>query len=286
MKVMLAIDGSEHSNFAVDETADGIWPANSELRILSVVQHSEKEIKDAARELVDQAITRVTHGKAGFASIKGDVIKGYPKKAILTEAENWKPDLLMAGSRGLKGLTRVVLGSVSHALLLGSSCSIRIIRRHSKADCEHAPRVVVALDESDYSKHALEQIAKRPWQEGTSFCCVMAVPTLTQLMHDEQVCFSFDKVKEEHDTKVESAKIYLERMSKSLAPKLSKGMEVLTEVIDGDPRESLVEKANDWHADLIVMGCKGKNLMDRLVIGSVSEAVVTWASCSVEVIKR
>jgi nucleotide-binding universal stress UspA family protein len=42
---------------------------------------------------------------------------GTPVDGILQEAKALNPDLILAGSRGRRGLTRMVLGSVSHALL-------------------------------------------------------------------------------------------------------------------------------------------------------------------------
>jgi nucleotide-binding universal stress UspA family protein len=42
---------------------------------------------------------------------------GTPVDGILQEAKALNPDLILAGSRGRRGVTRMVLGSVSHALL-------------------------------------------------------------------------------------------------------------------------------------------------------------------------
>jgi nucleotide-binding universal stress UspA family protein len=47
-----------------------------------------------------------------------------------------------------------------------------------------------------------------------------------------------------------------------------------------------VDGAKQWNADLIVSGCKGKGWVDRVLIGTVSEAIAERSDCSVEVIKR
>lgn len=53
---------------------------------------------------------------------------GAPAPAILAEAAASKPDLILMGSRGRHGLTRFVLGSVSHAVLHRSPCPVLIVR--------------------------------------------------------------------------------------------------------------------------------------------------------------
>jgi nucleotide-binding universal stress UspA family protein len=56
-------------------------------------------------------------------------------------------------------------------------------------------------------------------------------------------------------------------------------------VVPGEARESIIAAATDWHADLIVMGSHGWKGLDRLFLGSVSDAVVRRAPCSVEVVR-
>lgn len=51
------------------------------------------------------------------------------------------------------------------------------------------------------------------------------------------------------------------------------------------PKTVILDEAEYWHADLIVVGSHGRRGLDRLLLGSVSEAVATYAHCSVEVIR-
>jgi len=57
-------------------------------------------------------------------------------------------------------------------------------------------------------------------------------------------------------------------------------------VLVGMPREAILEEAERWQADLIVMGSHGYGAWRGLLLGSVSRAVVTQAKCSVEVVHR
>jgi nucleotide-binding universal stress UspA family protein len=56
-------------------------------------------------------------------------------------------------------------------------------------------------------------------------------------------------------------------------------------VVDGDPRERIVRMADEWAADLVVVGARGLTGLKDFVLGGVSSAVVRWAPCPVLVVK-
>lgn len=53
----------------------------------------------------------------------------------------------------------------------------------------------------------------------------------------------------------------------------------------GDVRDSILKCAADWHADLILLGGRGRNSLERLLLGSVAYSVVRDAHCSVLVVR-
>ena len=56
------------------------------------------------------------------------MLTGTPKWRIIDEAKNWNADLVVLGSQGRRGLTRVLLGSVSEAVAMNAPCSVEVIR--------------------------------------------------------------------------------------------------------------------------------------------------------------
>lgn len=56
-------------------------------------------------------------------------------------------------------------------------------------------------------------------------------------------------------------------------------------VEEGNPKVVIVDEANKWRADLIVLGSHGRKGLDRFLLGSVSEAVSRHATCSVEIVR-
>jgi nucleotide-binding universal stress UspA family protein len=61
-------------------------------------------------------------------SAKGYILMGAPAFAILQEAGASGPDLILMGSHGRRGVTRFLLGSVSHAVLHQAPCPLLIVR--------------------------------------------------------------------------------------------------------------------------------------------------------------
>ena len=78
------------------------------------------------------------------------------------------------------------------------------------------------------------------------------------------------------------ARELVERIAKELR---SAGFKVDTAVEVGDIRETIIDSAAEWHADLIVVGSHGQRGIQRFLLGSVAEFVARHAKCSVEIVR-
>jgi len=290
MKVLLASDGSDHSEAALDETLHSAWPSNTSFQVLSVVDTSFSppptvhRMLTAAQSVVDLSIERLKEKLPPETNVIGTVAQGSPKAEILECAERWPADLLIVGLRGLRGIKKVLLGSVSHALVVSATCSVRIVRCSPSAK-EDTTRLFLAIDDSPYSDHVVERISSRPWKNGTTIMCVTAIPTLAEYMAEAQDTREIQALEEFRNKQVSDAEEHLKRVCGVLKKNLPQA-ETNCRILSGDPREVVVGAAKEWQAELIVSGCKGKGWVDRMLIGSVSEAIAERAECSVEVIKR
>jgi nucleotide-binding universal stress UspA family protein len=63
------------------------------------------------------------------------------------------------------------------------------------------------------------------------------------------------------------------------------GFKVDTAVEVGDIRERIIDAAEEWGADLIVVGSHGRSVIPRFLLGSVAEFVARHAKCSVEIVR-
>lgn len=92
------------------------------------------------------------------------------------------------------------------------------------------------------------------------------------------------KIKNESEKAAEEFVTQLKDFVKGEFP-ADKVPKVETKVSTGSPREMIIEEAKDWGADLIVVGSHGYGFWGRMLIGSVSDAVIHHSPCSVLVVK-
>ncbi len=79
------------------------------------------------------------------------------------------------------------------------------------------------------------------------------------------------------------ARELVERIAKQLR---TAGFKVNTAVEVGDIRETIIDSAAEWQADLVVVGSRGQGGIRRLLLGSVAEFVARHAKCSVELVRK
>lgn len=90
----------------------------------------------------------------------------------------------------------------------------------------------------------------------------------------------------EMDAVIDSATRHYEDLFKGLERDATeRNIEIKTEVIVGHPADQIVRYAKEKNSDMIVIGQKGKSKIESWLLGSVSKRVVTYAPCSVTIVK-
>ena len=142
-------------------------------------------------------------------------------------------------------------------------------------------RILLAVDGSEASDAAIDEVRKRPWPTGST----VRVLSVTQqyMPAAPDVVLASMPVDEIRARLNEEA----ERLTRAASERIAApSITVETEVREGDPRTAILDAADDWNADLIVVGSHGRTGLNRLVMGSVAQSVVAHARCSVEVVRR
>ncbi len=73
--------------------------------------------------------------------------------------------------------------------------------------------------------------------------------------------------------------------AKLLADSDGRILHVTMGVLSGVPKRAILEEAERFGADLIVVGSHGHGMLERFLLGSVSQAVALHATCSVEIVR-
>jgi len=145
MKVLIAVDGSPYSDAALDEVAQRPWPKPSEILIVNAYEflvaatpevwalppdyyeQLERAVRDHADSIINTAVARLKKALPDV-TVKGKAIAGSPKRVIADEASEWKADLIVVGSHGYPAWERLLLGSVSQAVVSHAKCSVEVVR--------------------------------------------------------------------------------------------------------------------------------------------------------------
>ena len=132
-------------------------------------------------------------------------------------------------------------------------------------------RVLVAIDGSKASEIVLQGALERPWLPGTRFCLITVVDP-----------FFFTRAPILFEEAKEAASNLLEEAAEKFR---GAGWEAETNVVMGNPRRAISHFAEEWRADLLLVGSHGLNVLERLALGSTVRSALRHTKCSVEVVR-
>jgi nucleotide-binding universal stress UspA family protein len=287
MNILLAIDHSISSETAVSEVVARPWPAGTKVCVLSVVEPPNVLVIPALVQTATEAAQALVRNAADRLSRRGletstHVAQDHPRSGIVEYAENWGADLVVVGSHGRSALARFLIGSIAQYVVRHAHCSVEVVRTtiYDKPADARAMKILLATDGSEFSLAAARSVAARPWPDGSEVKVVSAteaiVPAIEPWYVDPAVMQS---LRDEAAARARDAVLAAEKEMSG------KDLKVSGAVISGVAKAAIIEEANKWGADLIVLGSHGLRGISRLLIGSVAEAVAVHAHCSVEVIR-
>ena len=157
MRILLAVDGSPFSDLAINEVSTRPWPAETEIKIVTALQVPitpspevwtisdeyypalEQVAREQAQSIVNTAVAKLRETLPQSLSLTGEALNGPPREVILDEADRWNADLIVMGSHGYGAWQRLLLGSVSQAVVSHANCSVEVVhRRKSDNDAKAA----------------------------------------------------------------------------------------------------------------------------------------------------
>ena len=145
-------------------------------------------------------------------------------------------------------------------------------------------KILVAADGSPCSDAAVEEVSRRPWPDGSSIKVLTAFE-LPVPPTPEGWALPVNYFEEMDVALRKQAQNIVDGAIAKLKPKLPKSTSIDAQILPGSPRAAILDEAENWGADLIVVGSHGYRAWERFLLGSVSQSVVSHAKCSVEVVR-
>jgi len=143
-RILVAVDSSEGSGEAVRLAATIAAAAGSDLRILHVVPvlrgRSVGWTVDGDREGFEPLEPSVELARSLGVVAAREMAMGRPGPSIVSVADEWDADLIAVGDRGLGGVGRMALGSVSDYVTRHAGRSVLVARRRTPSHQAHRPQ--------------------------------------------------------------------------------------------------------------------------------------------------
>lgn len=218
-------------------------------------------------------IVRLANENGLLADYK--LLVGIPEDSILEVAHSSHVAFIVMGTHGKTGLDRLRLGSVAESTLRKAPCPILTVGAsvppHPPVNSRRLSiaRFLVATDFSAASKTALRTAVELAKRLNARVLLVHVTEPSDSLQPDP---LRVDEL---------SQRRYGQQFQKIISA--SRGDEVITDkiVITGNPVKVILNQAKHRKTDLIIVGTRGHRGMQRLMLGSVAEAVVRSAACPV-----
>jgi nucleotide-binding universal stress UspA family protein len=296
MKALIAYDGSTCADAALNDlkraglpgeveamvvTVAELWlppPSATFKPVLTAVTEQLPAPVEAARNLAIAASQRLQPIFPAW-DVRAEALVGSPASAILNKADEWRPDLIVVGSHGRSALGRFILGSVSQKIVTEAHCSVRVARGRG-IDAGAPARILLGFDGSLDTRAAVRTIASREWPEKSA---IRVLAVLAPTISDSPLLPWTPEQIAQRET---SARDWMQKQVEAAAEELrSSGLAVTPVITAGNPKQLLLDEADDLDADCLFIGARGHNRLVRFMLGSVTTAVVARVHCTVEVVR-
>lgn len=281
--VLVGIDGSDSAlaaaRWAAHEaalrgaplrlvTAFGWMPVHDADDPVQMVPEARDRLRRTAEERLAAAVAQVAEVAPDIA-VSQEVTTGMPAALLVTLSAD--AQLAVVGHRGRGGFAGLVLGSVGAALAAHAACPVVIVR--GAVDTRGGP-IVVGLDGSPQSEAALAfaveaAVAHRAPLRAVRAWLDSVVPYVVSRPTD------WDEVAAQQQN----------MLSEQLAGWREKYPDLPVEpvLVEDRPARALAQNIGD--AQLLVVGSRGRGGLTRMVLGSVSHAMLHHAQCPVAVVR-
>ncbi len=285
MKVVIGVDWSEQSFATVQQVLQLYRP--TELTLVHgvdlglfgypvVAQAANLQGYDDFRKALIDAGIQVLNRTANMLPIDSESIKqvnelGNPAEIILKQADAVGADLVAVGARGQSRIAELVLGSVSHRVLMHGTRPTLIVKGISRP----IQRVLVAVEGQEDAQRIKEWLLVHPFANPVEITVLSVVVPIR--VADPYNIGGFESWSD-------TLTSYAEDLVKTVGAELmGSRYSISTRVVTGEVAASVAEQAREM--DLVVVASHGRKGLERFLLGSTSHAIVHHVACPILVIR-
>jgi nucleotide-binding universal stress UspA family protein len=281
-KILLATDDSGDAELAATTAVSLAKSTGSELHVVHVWRpvpsvHFDalirQEMQREAREILDEQVKKMEG--LGATVAQAHLREGSTYEEIVTFAEEIEAGLIAVGSRGRGRIRRLLMGSISDALVRHATCPVVVVRWKPVV---FPAKILLATDASEEATLAFQTVADLSESTGSELH-VIHVGEVPLVYHPERHGYGAEY--EEHEREARQLlEAQVERMKAAGVTVAQAHLRM------GRADEEIVVLAEELGADLVAMGSRGLGGVRRGLMGSVSDSVVRHAHCPVLITRK
>jgi nucleotide-binding universal stress UspA family protein len=290
-KIVVGVDLSPGTELAAARAAEIAAQTGAELVLVHAATVAESpdvpaSMKPTADALRGILLERLAQDRAALGDLRERlqdsgvavsqlVVDRDADDALVEAATELGADLIVTGTRDRGRVRRWLLGSIAESVVRAASCSVLVTRG---GDPERGfQRIVVGTDFSPAAEGALARAVElaRPGAAIDVVHCFQ-VPLLSLTSNPDAV-----PVEGYETLRAELLADAHARGDAALAVHAGAPVTFRFHLVEEKPREAVCDLAEQLGADLVVIGSHGRRGLRRVLLGSVAEAVVRHAPCSV-----
>lgn len=248
-RLLVAVDLSAHSGRALRLGVRLARACQASLQVVYVLEHGDP---DEAAGLLAEFVASWTDA----SDLQSSVLQGTGAYAVMQEAAQSQVDLLVCGSQGKTGLTRLWLGSFAEKLVRMAGLPVLVVRQPPQ---DRLPGTLLVADDlsSAFSqvRTVASELKQRLAEEGSAEVAMLALHVAGPAGTDPKPELAADLAAHYPDWE--------------------------KHVLAGRPAPVILDFAAEHQVELIVCGAHGKHGLPQFFLGSVAETLVRQATCSV-----
>ena len=287
MRVLLASDGSDEARRATRWLRDLPMPSDTKICVLVVATLTRpprdgQSLKQLRQDVLAAArragASTATILRPRWSEIEVVVVLGDPTVEIVHIAEETPVDMIVLGARSLTRRERRFVGSTSLTVARYAPCPVMVVRGRTG----RLRRVLVAVDGSETARAALRfvRIVHRPDDVHVGLLHVLPAPIASGGRRRRRFAANREPGQDPRPADADAV------LADAAAVLGETGRPVEQLVSEGDPAREIVRIAEDRDVDLVVVGARGLGTLERLLLGSVSEAVLHHAARPVLIVRE
>lgn len=281
MRILLATDGSEHSEGAARFLTRLSFSKTDEIVVLHVISEIpyDDDYYAQIRKVIRRVAPKILKTSSDILKGVGALIttveeEGYPDTTIIEKAADYESDLIVMGARGVRGVELLFLGSATRAVTINSPRPVLVFKQPSWT-ASGTIKVLFGTDGSEIAEEAGKFLATLPLPDDTEITVIHTsssfisdIPERYMKEMGEQITGRPSTYKESERT-FESAKNYLAGFKK---------IDYLLRI--GDPSREILAMEKTLEPDMTVVGCRGLRGIKGMM-GSVSRRLLGHSESSV-----